>query len=262
MSILLLSPTGQRDPESGLLYLVGRYLSGREHKVSQLLCNGVFSSCDRDSDQNWRRTVRSCFQCMREQSELANWSGVGSERLSLGVSPEVVQESARTVNALAADALTKLVYRGVEIFPLVEGSFSNRFGCSAPDLNNKAHDRFLRSLLLSAMRLFAASETLISRASPSMLLVPANNGFIPAVISAVMRERDVAVIEFEANISKRCVELKHLQGMQRHECPLLIEDLLSLRTDSKTWSPDLLGILGEVEVFLGLSSERLALAGG
>ena len=63
---------------------------------------------------------------------------------------------------------------------------------------------------------------------------------------------------WQANMAKRCTTVLAEHSGELHECPLLIEDVLSLRSDTKTWSPDLLAILKSTEEFLGLACESAA----
>lgn len=258
MSILIVSPSGKRDPEVGLLYLVGRFLIGQGHHVAQLRCNGASASCDRDGDVNWRRGIQSCLGCMQEQRELAQWSGIGARGLSEGLSPEVMLESSRWIASMDTAELWSASYKGIAVATLVEDTFLARFGVNTPDSNNKLHDRFVRGLVGSAVRMYESSLQLLGQMRPEMVLLPAHAGLIVKAVAKAAHALQVPVFSWQANLAKRCTVVHAEHSGNHHECPLLIEDVLALRTDLKTWSPDLLAILRGTEEFLGIASQGTA----
>lgn len=256
MSVLLVSPSGKRDPEVGLIYLMGRFLIGQGHHVSQLICNGVSVTCDRDADSHWRRGVHSCLTCMQEQKDLAQWGGIGAQRLSEGVDPTTVQESIRWIDGLPYEALWGASFKGVQLAELIRDTFELRFGVRAPDLNNKQHERFLRTLLAVAARLHGGVVRSLQHKTPDMILLPANAGLIASIVAKAAHAQKVPVFAWQSNLAKRCTTVHAEHSGQLHECPLVIEDVLALRSDIKTWSPDLLSILKVTEEFLGLACQR------
>jgi hypothetical protein len=260
MSILIVSPSGKRDPEVGLLYLVGRFLIGQGHHVAQLLCNGASTSCDRDGDTNWRRGIQSCLGCMQEQRELAQWSGIAARGLSEGISPEIMLESSRWISAMEATELWNATYKGIPLAALVEDTFYARFGVDTPDSNNKLHDRFVRALVGSAVRMYESSMQMLGQKRPEMVLLPAHAGLIVKAVAKAAHTLQLPVFAWQANLAKRCTVVHAQHSGDHHECPLLIEDVLALRTDLKTWSPDLLAILRGTEEFLGLASQGNAIS--
>ncbi|NDC37223.1 MAG: hypothetical protein EBZ48_04130 [Proteobacteria bacterium] len=253
MSVLLVSPSGKRDPEVGLLYLIGRFLISQGHHVAQLMCNGVVAGCDRDADSNWRRGIQSCLGCMQEQRDLAQWGGIPALRLSEGIIAEVVQHSSRWIDSLPTEELWGAAVGGIGLAELAQATFEARFGVASPDFNNKLHDRFVRMLLAAVLRVHHGATALLKSRNPSLLLLPANAGLITATVGKAALTLKIPVFHWQAQLAKRCITIHAAHSDMLHECPLLIEDVLTLRTDMKTWSPDLVSILKATEEFLGLA---------
>ena len=252
MSIVLCSPYGgYKTPEAGLLYLLGRYLAARGSAVSQLKCNGVLPVCDRDAESNWRRPVSGCFACMQDQRDLSAWSGIGTIELSTFLSPDDVQRTARWVNGLSDEELSAAEFDGVNVSDRAAGTFAHRFDVPKLDLHNKQHVRFQRVLLLTAARLRAALKNFSQRVNPAMMCSPGGDNVFSASVQDACARTQTPVILLDASLAQRCVVLRRADG-SIHECPLFIEDVLSLRNDVQTWSPELLRLLGEVETWLGV----------
>ena len=262
MRIGLFSPFGVLSQESGLIFLLGNYLRRSFPDVVQLRCNGLFSLCDRDAEGGWSRSFQTCFRCMAEQREFAQWGGLTIEELSRHLEPADVELSRRVVTNLAVDELPWAQFEGQNLFNLALGSWQNRFNVGRPDLNNPQHEQVLRRFMLSAARAFLAARRFQLQFQPDLTIVAGTTDFISRAVVAAggSAGRTVAVCAWD--VSRRAVMVTHPDRATPFACELLLEGLVDMRADPATWSPTLTGILDELNSFLGLVSPPSRLAAG
>ena len=260
MGLVVCSPYGLMREESGVLGLLANYLSKSSWPVSLLRCNGAFSICDRDGESGWRREPESCFACMQEQSCLAGWAAVPVHELSSFLLAEDVLESKRWVLELTSDEhLLAARFHDHPVFDLCRGSFHYRFGLDHPDLRNKNQEQALRRLMMSAVRAILACERFNRQAAPELALVSGGGDYISAVYSACARRQGSRVAQFVWDLAARTVRVIHPVSNREYACPLVFEDVTSMRADSRTWPFELIQILDELLVFLDVTSSQLEL---
>lgn len=259
MKIGIFSPYGSSSEETGVLGLVGNYIKNMFEQIFVLRCNGLFSLCDRDGELGWRRNVQHCLRCMGEQGRLALWADLACEDLSYHLLPEDVMETKRWVTMLNVSDLGEASYGDIDVFQLCRRSFSQRCGADAPDPHNSAHDEVARRLLVSALRMCIATEQFLKARSPDLMLVAGEGDFITNsfVNAARTVKRPVAI--FQWDLASRSVRVRHPVNGKEFSCPLVFEDVTSMRADTRTWPWELVKIVEDILVFLDLSSSQLAL---
>ena len=259
MQVGIFSPYGASSEETGVLGLVGNYVKNMFEQVFVLRCNGIFSLCDRDAESGWRRSVQHCLRCMGEQARLALWANIACDDLSYYLQPEDVMETKRWVTSIPSDELTRVRYGDIEVFGLCERSFHQRCGIEQPDMHNASHEETARRLLLSALRMCLASDKFIHERKPDLMLLAGKDDFITNAFMnrANVRRRDVAL--FRWDLASRSVRIKHPRRDEEFSCPLVFEDITSMRADTRTWPWELVKIVEDILVFLDLSGSQLSL---
>ncbi len=259
MSIVILSPYGLASEETGLLSILSAYLQQGPYQVSQLFCNGLFSLCDRDGDHGWRRGLRTCFGCIREQKSVADWSGVACEELSGFLSPEDIQESKSWALTLRDKNLESAEFKGVGVFDLCRGSFQYRYGSEVPDVNNVRQIETLRRLMVSSVRMLLASQAYLKQRRPASAFIAGGNDFITASFGSAASTAGCEVVPFRWDLTGRSVRISHPKSEKEYECPLVFEDVTSLRRDARTWPRELLRVLDEILLFLEVTKSQIEL---
>lgn len=253
MRIAFVSPFGVLNQESGLIFLLGNYLRRIYPDVVQLRCNGLFSVCDRDAEKGWQRGFQTCFKCMAEQREFAQWSGLTIEDLSRYLEPAEVERSRRFVTTLPTEQLPWAQFEGQNVFSLAMGSWQNRFNVSRPDLNNPLHEQMVRRFMLSASRAYLAARRFRATVAPDLIVAAGGNDFIARAFAAEATASGGALARCAWDVSKRAILVSHPRRDAVMPCELLLDGLVDMRSDPATWSPMLLGILDELLTFLDLA---------
>lgn len=259
MKIVVFAPYGSLSEESGIIYLLANYLKPIFGEVVQLQCNGVFSMCDRDAEQSWKRSIWTCFRCLSDQKKLRQWSMLDAQDLSTHILPEDIERTKRWVHALDVSELKGASFDGADIFSLCTGSFWNRFGVSEPDLNNKNHEQVLRRFLLAASRAWIASERFHQTAAANMTFVAGGWDFITRAYTRQAKAGGVGVVLFKRDLSARAIQVIHPTNGKILSCECVIEGITNMRSDSKTWPYELVEIIEQILTFLEISDGQLML---
>lgn len=259
MKIAVFTPFGTQSQESGLIYLLANYLKSAGADAAQLRCNGVFSTCDRDADNQWRRPFQGCFQCIADQSSVAQWSALDVQELSRFVMPEEIEETKRLLLTTPVGELMSLEIRGIRLWDTIVGSFLNRFGITTPDSGNRQHEQALRRFMLGGARMLLATRRFNNLCSPDLLLVAGGNDFLSAGLVAQSKEQRRSVALLQWAIHERHVRILHPREKKELTCELFLEGIARMRADVKTWPTELITIIEDILTFLEVPSTQIAL---
>ena len=259
MTILLHTPYGSHHKESSLMYLVANYLHSINLSVLQITCNGLFSLCDRDEENSWKRQIDSCLSCISDQCSLARWSSIGRSDLSKYIQPDEIVSTRRMVNGLSSANLKKVKYYGIFLYDLCLESFKLRSGGGLPDLANKKHEQLIRRYMLSAMRMCLSVKRLLNIVRPELTLLASGEDFITRSYIEQAKLQKKEVILFKMDIHERCVKIINLQAPKVFNCPLLINDVTSMRGEVSTWPKELAAAINDIVSFLGVSDNQITL---
>ncbi len=251
MSVILFAPFSATSAEAGLIYLLGNYMRYLRSDVFQLRCNGAFPVCERDAENGWRRSVRSCPACTGEQRNLARWGSIESKDLSSFLQPDEVQETWRTILGIPAAELLDFKYRGVPLYDLARGSFRDYFGVESPDLNDESHQRELRRLLLATWRMSISVRRFNNRMTPQTSLVTGGQDYMTRTFVAHSVGQGVDVVVFQWSASDRAINLINLHDNSSFACEFVIEDLKNMRNNPESWSEETIEQLHAILEFTG-----------
>ncbi|MDC0358232.1 hypothetical protein OAO01_05390 [Oligoflexia bacterium] len=259
MKTIILAPFGGLSQEAGIMYLLANYMLLFNSDTLQLTCNGIFSLCDRDRANSWRRNISSCLQCMSDQRNLAAWGGLHEDALSTYLRPEEVEKTKRWILTLAASELLTADYDGFALYELWQGSFHRRFGEQKPNLQNKHHENFIRRLMLSTLRMLHASKRFIDEQLPAVSFVAGGEDFITRSYIQQAKIKSSNIVKFSWDPGSRYVKILRAHDQSVFPCEVLLDSITSMRADVKTWPEELVAILDEILDFLGMSESQLQL---
>lgn len=259
MTVLVHTPYGSSCKESSLIYLFSNYLKTINYPVIQLTCNGAFSLCDRDEEEGWKRQVDSCLRCIKDQKNLAEWSGSQTMDLSKFISSDEVIATRRAINRFAVSQLQSAAYEGISLYEICLASFKQRYPGSLPDLSNKKHEQLLRRYLLSAARMCMASKRLLNTIRPEISLVSSGDDYITrSLIEQTKRLKFTAVI-FKMDIHERCIKVINTARQTEFSSPLVVNEVIGMRPDVDTWPPQLMQLMQDIARFLDVSASQISL---
>lgn len=253
MSIILFAPFASLNPEAGLLYLFANYLRSQRHDISQLRCNGIFPRCDRDSENLWKRNLRSCVECIGDQRGFAKWSGIDSRELSSFILPEEIEETSRGIRDVPGNNLMAFRFKGVPLFDLCKGSVRALFGTDLPQLMDSQQVEETRALLLSTLRMSVAVRRLNNTIVPKVALVIGGQDYLTRTFVAQSMSQGVEVCVFQWNLSERVVDVIHLKDNRVLPCELVIDNVKTMRNNPDSWAPELVQHLQQIIDFIPIT---------
>lgn len=259
MSITLVTPLSSASPESGLMYLLGAYANSVGIEVTQVRCNGVLPVCDRDEEIGWERSITSCLHCAASQRPYAQWGGIASKDLSESVSPKDLLTLSRTLEVLPAEDLEKFEFNGRVLSSLVSASRDN-WAQSTGKMTEAMPLSMQKRWLLSSGLMLGAARSYLLRYRPVSLVVARGDDVISSSWIAAAEDLPRSVVQCAWDGAERAVKIA-VRGTKSDTilCSLVIENLLSMRNDVKTWPKEVTRTLDELLSFIGISSEQLSL---
>lgn len=251
MRLAVLSPYGTYHQESGLLYLVANYLAKRGAEVVQLRCDGALPACGRDVKYGEGRAPFTCLRCLSEQGALAQWAGIRSRDLSTFISPQDVLESSKWMSSIARSDLERVEFRGVRLWEACGSRIQAQVGEVSPRDVTPAQEEEARSAFLSYVYSVVASERFFAAWKPTMsFVISSTDPIARAYLTHARRgETEASVFTFDPSTESIVVEL--LSSGATYSTALILPEVTSMRSDPRTWAPELSAIVDELLSFLG-----------
>ncbi len=259
MSLYLCAPYGGSAPEAGLMYLLANYSKIFGIEAAQLRCNGVVPVCDFDESRNWKRTVTSCATCISSQRPFATWAGITSVDLSSYVIAERVIEGERSLQFLSQDELKNVEIGGLNLFDIAAQSVTLRMKGEGRVLTPVETTDIVRQYVRAAHRAVYAARQFFAISKPTLLVVAGGDDLITKSFVAVAESMGRAVGVFSWDGGERAVRIRKTLSSEKVLCGLVVENVLRMRNDVKTWPREVSKTLDDILSFLGISTEQLTL---
>lgn len=259
MNIISFVPYGLQSREAGLIAMIANYLRTQDLPVTQLRCNGVVPTCDRDGRDGWQRSVTSCLNCISDQSKLGRWAEQSMEDLSPYLTPADVDETKRWMLGLGKLELLTAQYQGVSLARICRSSLEARFETDRPDIMNRANEMIVRRILLSSARVLKAVRRYIHTSRPDYALIASGEDYITAAASYAFREKKVKVSLFAWNKHSNDIAIESPVSGKVATYPLVFENVTQLRKDIRTWPVELSRMLEEILAFIDLAPVQISL---
>lgn len=251
MKLALFTPYGSFHRESGLMYLVANYVTKQGGEALQVRCDGALPACGRDRKYQTGRTPFSCLDCMADQRELAEWSGVKWRELSSYIVPDDVVKSSQWISSVDTSALYRIEFRGTRLWEVCESEFSTRWDLASRTKISSEQEADLRRLYVSYVHGVVASERFLKSWKPSLSCVvggvdPLSHAYLSQAQKA---SSEAAVFTYQAAEESIVVEL--VSRGSRYSTTLILPQVTEMRSDPRTWAPELTAIVNEILSFLG-----------
>jgi len=233
------------------VYLVANYLAKRGAEVVQLRCDGSLPACGRDVKYSEGRAPFSCLRCLSEQGALAQWAGIRSRDLSTFISPQDVLESSKWMSSIARSDLERVEFRGVRLWDACASRIQARLGEVSPRDITTVQEEEVRSSFLSYVYSVVGSERFLAAWKPTMSFVICSNDPVArAYLShAQQGAGEASVFTFDPSTESIAVEI--LSSGATYSTALVLPEVTSMRSDPRTWAPELSAIVDELLSFLG-----------
>jgi hypothetical protein len=257
MKLALFSPYGSLHRESGLLYLVANYLAKNGADVVQLRCDGALPACGRDRSGGAIRSPFQCARCMNEQRSLVQWSGGNHRDISTFIIPEDVLQTAEWIHGVPSESLTRVEFRGVNLWSACSAELRMRWEELDPSSLTESQQSDIRALFVSYVRVAIASDRFIEQWKPTTTLISSiNDPMAHAFLArAQLAKVEVAVVSFDPE--EDAVVVESLATKERYRTKLVLEGITSMRSDPRTWGPEVTAVVHEVLTYLGYAPDRV-----
>ncbi len=257
MRLALFTPYGAMQREAGMVALLANYLQKSGAEAVQLRCDGAQRACARDALSAGGRTPFTCSPCIAEQSALAQWGGIKAKGISSFVAAEDVERITAWLDSVPGDQLFRSEFRGASLWDACRHSFLFRWQLAGGEELSALQQENLRGLFISYMHVRIAAERFIAAMKPSLHFVA---GPDDAAVQAYLAEAKAAGAEgamFSFNSDDETVVVEQLASAQRYETRLVLEGVASMRSDPRTWAPEVTAVVHEILSFLGYAPDRV-----
>jgi hypothetical protein len=257
MKLAIFSPYGSLHRESGLLYLVANYLAKNGADVAQLRCDGALPACGRDRRGDTPRSPFQCARCMNEQRDLAQWSAANVRDVSTLIVPEDVLKTAQWIQGVPTEALPRVEFRGVNLWGACAAEFQMRWDELNPQALTEAQQSDVRALFVAYVRVAVASERFIEQWKPTATIIssihdPMTHAYL---LQAKLAKLETSVFSFDPEDDAVIVE--SFATKERYVTKLVLEGITSMRSDPRTWGPEVTAVVHEVLTYLGYAPDRV-----
>ncbi len=259
MTVIVHAPFGLSHKESSLIYLFANYLKTINISVSQVSCNGAFSLCDKDEETGWKRTIDSCMNCLHNQKSLASWSDVASLDLSKFINTDEIILTRRVINEMQVSDFKKMKFGNISIFDLCIESIRLRIGNINPDFNNKRQEQLIRRFMLSAVRMCMAVKRIVNIKRPDMSLIVSGEDYITRAYLEQAKVLKSRAILFKMDLHERCIKIHNSTDSSVFTCPMMINDVTTMRADVNSWPKELTAMMYDIAEFLDVSDSQISL---
>jgi len=257
MKIAVHAAYGTSSEETGVIFLLAKYLNRFFPDMIQLRCSGAFSHCDRDAESQWKRGLETCFKCMHEQKELSGWADLRLLDLTSYLSASEVLETRKWISYASTEELLQSTYDGIQPSELIGGSFKNRFGVETPNLANRNHEQVARRYMLAALRTSLAAKTFAAKEQPDLTFIAGADDFISRSTMEQLKAAKLQSVVFYWDLAGHVIKIVHPRVNSVYSCGIVIEGLSSMRSDVKTWPTELLSMIDEIISFLEIDIHQI-----
>jgi hypothetical protein len=257
MKLALFSPYGLSHAEAGLLYLVGNYLLKQGADVVQLRCDGAFSTCGRDTKVSGGRNVMTCARCIGEQRSLASWISCKTKEISSYLVSDDVVQSAKWLSSVKSSDLSRAEFRGVKLWGACGEEFALRYPESAVSELSISEEVCLRQLYTTYVHAVVAAERFVTATSPTLHLVAGKQDPLARAYVSQAQASGGEVGSFFFDTAEGGVVVESHQTGGRYVTALVLQGVTSMRSDPRTWAPEVTATVHEIVTLLGCAPDRI-----
>ncbi|RIL06777.1 MAG: hypothetical protein DCC75_10600, partial [Proteobacteria bacterium] len=150
-------------------------------------------------------------------------------------------------------------FEDITPFELCAESFNVRAGRDRDQPLTSTNEQILRRLLVATIRMHFAAVRFAAKIRPGLTLAAGGRDLLSRTFLHALKSAGLEISTFSWELSARCVRISHPRADTFLDCPLVFDDITSMRTVSSSWPKEITSMLDEILVFLDLASPQLAL---
>lgn len=257
MKVAVFSPYGALHREVGILYLVANYFSKNGAEVAQLRCDGALKACGRDRKGGIVKSPFQCARCMNEQASHAVWAGIQGRDISRFLVSDDIKRTLEWISGVTPDALERVEFRGVNLWAACSNELRMRWEGLSVESLSEVQTADVRALYISYVYVALAAERFLEQWKPELMLLSSIHDPTAhaCLLQAKLAEIDTAVCSY--NAEEGAIVFESLATEERYSTHLVLEDVASMRSDPRTWGPEVTAVVHEVLTYLGCAPDRV-----
>jgi hypothetical protein len=153
--------------------------------------------------------------------------------------------------------LDRAEFRGINLWERCRRDFLQQTGVDTLASISSADEQSLRALYVAFVQGAVASERFLSQWSPSITFVTkSDDSLIHAYLSQVIAcGTECATFAYDEGEGATVIE--SLKTGERYVSKLVLDGITSMRSDPRTWAPEVRAVVHEIMAFLGCSADRV-----
>lgn len=239
------------------MYLVANYLAKNGAEVVQLRCDGALPACGRDRRGGGVRSPFQCARCLNEQRSLSGWAGAQCRDISSFLVAEDIKKTVEWIQGVPANALQRVEFRGVNLWSACGNELQMRWDEIDNSALTHAQQNDLRNLYVAYVQVAVASERFIEQWKPDLTVLssiqePMAHAYL---LQAKLAGVDASVCSYVPD--EEAVVFESLANRERYSTSLVLEGITGMRSDPRTWGPEVTAVVHEVLTYLGCPPDRV-----
>jgi hypothetical protein len=194
---------------------------------------------------------------MNEQRSLAQWAGGSTRDISTFVMPEDVLQTFEWIHGVPTESLARVEFRGVNLWGACISEMQMRWEDFDPSALTEAQQADIRALFVSYVRVAVASERFIEQWKPTTVLISSIHDPMAHALLVQARLAKIEVAVFSFDSEEEAVVVESLTTQERYTTKLVLEGVASMRSDPRTWGPEVTAVVHEVLTYLGYAPDRV-----
>jgi hypothetical protein len=172
-------------------------------------------------------------------------------QLSSFITAEDVLHGSIWISEVPTQDLSRLEFKGESLWQACAEDVQDRFPEVNPDILRAEESVYVRDIYTAYIQTAVASERFLSAVQPSITLIAASGDALSRayLMQAQRLEGDVAVFSYDAH--DEAVAVESLRGGSRYTTKVLRDGITSMRTDPRTWGPEVTSLVHDILTVLG-----------
>lgn len=259
MKIGILVPYGRFNAERNLISVLGLYLTSFGFDVSMIACDGQLSSCNRDQQNSWNKSLQTCSQCISQSTQLSKMTGF--KRIS--ILQYLKSSDENYIRDLTGDFSAKLgqpLNLGkTNLDLLMLGTILERFGKTELDFSDKEQKDFYIRTLQNTLRILFASAKLNTDQEYDLVFIAGGQDYVSASFRQSLIETGTKVVIFRNDEKASVTHIIHHSKSQLISLDLIINSVKDYLIPCKNWNQRTLSDFGQIIDFLEINANQMRL---
>ena len=165
--------------------------------VNHLVCDGIYSLCDKDKKNNWRRNISSCLTCNSEQKNLLKNLNLPTHSLSSFVDKEEVFLTKKIIDNFNFDEIKDFNFLNTyNIYQLSQNIFTSIFNKETPDFSNENHKLVYKHFINTVIKTVFCSIKYLKNVHTDIIFCINNTDLITGTFCKVAEQFNKKIILF------------------------------------------------------------------